>query len=293
MHPPLSRVVAGCWRMAQWGMSAQQRLTWIQHCLELGITSFDHADIYGDFAVQTLFGEALALQPQLRSKIQLVSKAGICPVSERVPSRRTKHYDSSAEYLVASCEQSLRELRTDSLDLLLIHRPDPLADWHEIAQAFEQLRQQGKVRAFGVSNFSAAQYDALNALIPLATNQIEFSVVQTSALHDGTLLQAQRLACAPMAWSPLGGGRLFAAAETQDETSRRVLRCLESMAQERQTTPATLAYAWIMRHPSRPLVITGSQRVQALREAVAATALQLDRESWTRIWESSMGHRVP
>ena len=293
MSSNLSRIVAGCWRMAQWGMSAQQRLAWIQTCLDLGITSFDHADIYGDFAVQGLFGEALALEPQLRARMQLVSKAGICPVSDSAPSRRTKHYDSSAQHLIASCEQSLRDLRTDHLDLLLIHRPDPLSDWHDIAQAFERLRSQGKVRAFGVSNFSAAQYEALNTLVPLATNQIEFSVLQTRALHDDTLLQAQRLACPPMAWSPLGGGRLFAPAETQDEPARRVRNCLEAMAQEWQTTPATIANAWIMRHPSRPMVITGTQRVEALREALAATSLQLDREQWTRVWESSMGHRVP
>jgi predicted oxidoreductase len=279
--------------MAQWGMNAQQRLAWIQTCLDLGITSFDHADIYGDFAVQALFGEALALEPQLRSRMQLISKAGICPVSGQAPSRRTKHYDSSAQHLVASCEQSLRDLRTDHLDLLLIHRPDPLSDWQEIAQAFERLRSQGKVRAFGVSNFSTAQFEALHALTPLVTNQIEFSVLQTRALHDDTLLQAQRLACPPMAWSPLGGGRLFAAAETQDEPARRVRSCLEAMAQEMQTTAATLAYAWIMRHPSQPMVITGSQRVEAMREALAASALQLDREQWTRVWESSMGHRVP
>jgi predicted oxidoreductase len=184
----LSTIVAGCWRMASWGMSEQQLLSWIESCIEMGITSFDHADMYGAYAVLPLFGQALAIKPSLRSRMQLISKAGICPVNENIPHRRTKHYDSGAAHLIASCEQSLRELRTDHLDVLLIHRPDPLSDWDEIASAFEQLRSSGKVREFGVSNFTTEQFAALHHRIPLLTNQVEFSTLHlaTSRWHAAT-----------------------------------------------------------------------------------------------------------
>ncbi len=275
--------------MSSWNQSDRERLAWIEQCLELGITSFDHADIYGQFAVQPMFGRALALRPALRSQMQLVSKAGICPISERFPMRRTKHYDSSAAHLTASCEQSLRDLGTDYLDLLLIHRPDPLSNWDEIAGAFEQLRASGKVLHFGVSNFSVAQFAALDSRIPLVTNQIELSVLQTTALHDGTLLQAQELKARPMIWSPLAGGKLFKEGDAQ---AARVHAAMQAMADELQVSVATIAYAWVLRHPSQPLIVTGTQRIEGMREALAATQLKLSAEQWTHIWQASLGHPV-
>jgi predicted oxidoreductase len=276
--------------MDSWQQTTEQRLAWIESCLELGITSMDHADIYGGYEVQKLFGQALALKPSLRSQLQIVSKAGISLLSEKFPQRRVKHYDSSGAHLIASAEQSLRDLRTDYLDVLLIHRPDPLSDWQEIAHAFEQLRASGKVLAFGVSNFSAEQFSALAAHIPLITNQIEFSPLQTDALHDGTLLQAQRLQARPMIWSPLAGGALL---KPSSERSTRVYAALEDVAKELETSVATAAYAWVLRHPSTPLVVTGTQHPQRLAEAVNATTLVLSREQWTHVWEASMGHPVP
>jgi predicted oxidoreductase len=287
--PTLSPVIAGCWRMDSWQQSTQQRLAWIEACLELGITSFDHADIYGGYTVQAMFGQALALKPGLRQKMQLVSKAGINLISPQFPQRRVKHYDSSAAHLTASAEQSLRELGTDYLDVLLIHRPDHLSDWDEIAQAFESLRSAGKVRSFGVSNFSSAQFAALNSRIPLISNQIELSVLQTQALDDDTLLQAQVLKARPMIWSPLAGGRLF---KPDDAQAQRVMAVMQPLAQALQVSVATLAYAWVQRHPSRPLVITGTQRLEGLREALTATQITLSREQWTQIWEASVGHEV-
>jgi predicted oxidoreductase len=285
----LSTIVAGCWRMATWPMNTQQRLAWIEACLDLGISSFDHADLYGDYAVQALFGQALKLKPSLRSRMQIISKAGICSVSERFPQRRVKHYDSSAAHLIASCEQSLRDLSTDYLDVLLIHRPDPLSDWAEIAEAFEQLKTTGKVRSLGVSNFDVAQFAALHHRTALITNQIEMSVLQTQALHDGSLLQAQETNCRPMIWSPLAGGRLFKADDAQ---AQRVMTVLNELAEQLSTSVSTVAYAWLLRHPSRPHIITGSQRTAALTEAVDAQNLQLTREQWTAIWQASLGHRV-
>lgn len=286
----LSPIVAGAWRMADWGMSVAQRLRWIDQALDLGITSFDHADIYGDYAVEALFGEALAAQPALRSRMQLVTKCGIKLVSNQRPGHAIKSYDSSRAHVQASVEASLRALRTDHIDLLLIHRPDALMDPDELAHTFQGLRAAGKVLHFGVSNHSPSQLVLLNRRLPLATNQIELSPLHLDALSDGTLDQCLDLGLRPMIWSPLAGGRLFTA---QDARAQRVRGVLEALGREHGVSAATVAYAWILRHPSRPLPITGSQRREALQEAVAALALRLSAEDWYRVWEASAGRPVP
>ncbi|HEV7912130.1 MAG TPA: aldo/keto reductase [Albitalea sp.] len=288
--PRLSPIVAGAWRLAAWDWTVQQRLRWIEQCIELGVTSFDHADIYGSYSAEGLFGEALALQPALRKRMQLVSKVGIKLVSPRRPKHRVHHYDTSAAHIVWSADNTLRELRTDHLDLLLIHRPDCLMDADEVAGAFQKLRAAGKVRHFGVSNFTPSQFELLNDRIPLATNQIELHPLRRDALHDGTLDQLQRLRIRPMIWSPLAGGALFTG---DDDAARRVQLALDAVAQRRGVEPSTVAYAWLLRLPSRPLPVAGSRRIDALREAVAALTLRLDAADWTEIWEAATGHPVP
>jgi predicted oxidoreductase len=288
--PALSPVVAGAWRLDSWGWTAQERLRWIEQCVELGITSFDHAAVYGSYTAEGLFGEALALAPRLRSKLQLVSKCGIQLVSPQRPGNRLQHYDTSAAHIVASAENSLRELRTDHLDLLLIHRPDALLNADEVAEAFERLRSAGKVRHFGVSNFTPSQFALLDSRVALATNQVELSPLALEALHDGTLDQAQQLGRRPMIWSPVAGGRLFTG---EDERSRRVRNALTAIAERLGVLPATVAYAWLFRLPSRPVPVVGSRRVDALREAWAALDVQLDAQAWYEIWTASTGHNVP
>jgi len=294
---PLSRIVAGVWRMAEWGWTPQQRLRWIEQAVELGITSFDHADIYGDYGVEALFGEALALRPALREELQLVDKCGIKLVSPRRPMHRIKSYDTSRAHIVASVEASLRALRTDRLDLLLIHRPDAIMDAAEVAETFATLRRQGKVLQFGVSNFLPWQFELLDAAMSphgtrLATNQIELHPLRVEPLHDGTLDQAQRLARRPMIWSPLAGGQLMAGPPANDAI-RRVQEVLRQLADVHGVAPATIAIAWLLRHPSRPIPVMGSRRVEALREVLAAFALSLDRESWYALWQAGRGHEVP
>lgn len=284
----LSPVVAGLWRLHEWRLEVPARVRWIEQAIELGITSFDHADLYGGYSVEALFGEALAAAPGLRERLQVVTKCGIRLVSPARPAHRLNHYDSSREHLLASVDASLQALRTDRIDLLLIHRPDPLAEPDEIAEAFRALHKAGKVLAFGVSNHSAAQFAALHRRHPLATNQVEFSPLQMKALADGTLEQCTDLQLPPMAWSPLARGRLFG----DDEQARRVRAVLEDLGRPHGASAATMAYAWILRHPSRPRPITGSGRVEALREAVAALAIPMSREDWTRVWVASMGHGV-
>ena len=289
-RPALSPVVAGCWRLAEWGWSAPERLRWIEQCLERGVTTFDHADIYGGYSVEALFGEALALAPHLRARLQLVSKCGIRLVDAARPAHRIKSYDTSAAHLMASVDNSLRALRTDHLDLLLIHRPDPLMRPGEIADAVARLKAAGKILDFGVSNFTMSQFAMLNQWVPLATNQIELSPLHRAPLHDGTLDQMLALDLRPMIWSPLAGGRLFSGSQPD---ALRVRTVLEAVAQRHGVAPATVAYAWLLRHPSGPRPIVGSRRLEALDQALAAQALTLDAETWHEIWSAGAGVEVP
>ena len=286
----LSPIVAGTWRMASWEWSVQERLRWIEGCLALGVTSFDHADIYGGYSVEALFGEALALAPALRTRIQLITKCGIQLVSAARPRTTIKHYDTSAQHIIASVEQSLRHLRTDVLDLLLLHRPDPLLDVDEVATTFESLRSSGKVRAFGVSNFSPSQFALLHSRTPLVTNQIEWHPLHQAPLQDGTLDQCQQLRIRPMIWSPLAGGSLFT---SEAEAAVRVRQVLAMIGADLGVSAETVAFAWLRRHPARAIPITGSRRLEALQQAVDATRITLDPQQWTAIHVAATGKHVP
>jgi predicted oxidoreductase len=289
MSYSFSPVAAGAWRMADWGMSPQARLAWIEACLDLGITTFDHADIYGAYTAEALFGEALALKPALRERMQIVSKCGIKLVTPNRPQHRIKSYDTSPEHVMASVDASLKALRTDHLDVLLIHRPDALMDAAELAHCFEYLRAAGKVRHFGVSNFTPSQFDLLHQHIPLVTNQIECSPLQLEPFIDGTLDQAQALRLPPMIWSPLAGGKLF---HGTDDAAVRVRAVLERLANEYNSSVTAVACAWLMRHPSKPIPVLGSQRGQAYEEAVSSINLNMDRETWYEIWSAGAGRNV-
>jgi predicted oxidoreductase len=270
-------------------MTPQQRLGFIEQCLALGVTSFDHADIYGGYGVEGLFGEALALKPSLREQIQLVSKCGIKLVAGRRPTHTIQHYDTSAAHIVASVENSLKELRTDYLDLLLIHRPDPLMDFDEMAGAFQRLRSAGKVKEFGVSNFSRHQFETLNRRIALATNQVEFSPLHLAPMFDETFDGLQDLGVQPMIWSPLGGGRLFTAGDEQGERLRLKIK---AVADELGRPFASVVFAWIMQLPCKPVPLTGSGRIESIQVAVEATQFQLSKPQWFEILRAARGHEV-
>ena len=299
MHNPagLSPIVAGAWRLAEWGWTPAQRLAWIEGNLDLGVTSFDHGDLGGGNNVEALFGEALALRPALRQQLQLVSKCFIQPVTPATPARpgepppaQGKLHDTATAQVRASVDRSLQSLRTDHLDLLLIHRPDALLEVDELAQTFEALRREGKVRGFGVSNFAPHQLAPLHRRIALATHQVELSPLHLDALHDGVLDQCQDLGLRPMIWSPLAGGRIFTA---DDARARRLRATLEPMAAELGVSVTTLVIAWVLRHPSQPLPILGSRRIEVARDAMAARTLQLDAQRWSRIWMAATGHDRP
>jgi predicted oxidoreductase len=221
--------------------------------------------------------------------MQIVSKCGIKLVSPQRPGHALKSYDSSPAHVTASVEASLRALHTDHLDLLLIHRPDALMDPDALAETFARLQAAGKVLHFGVSNHSPSQLGLLHRRHALVTNQIELSVLQLAALADGTLDQCLDLGLRPMIWSPLAGGRLFREGDPQAERVRKVMG---PMAERYGVSIPTLAFAWILLHPARPLPITGSQRLAALAEAVAALDVTLSAEDWWVIWQASTGHEV-
>jgi len=279
--PECSRIALGMWRLASWQMTPIMCLDFLQQALELGVTTIDHADIYGS---EIPFGEALRLVPALRERFELVTKCGIKLGDS------SSFYDTSRNHIVHSLENSLRYLGTEYVDLLLIHRPDPLMQADEVAAAFTQLHAQGKVRHFGVSNFTPAQFDLLASRFPLVTNQVELSPVHLAPLHDGTLDQCQQRSISPMIWSALAGGRLFS---DSTEQTQRIRRTLEELAAHYGVSATTIVYAWLLQHPSKPVVLTGSGRISAIREAVAAIGLTLDRAHWFAIWSASTGTSVP
>ncbi len=285
-----SPIAAGVWRAPEWGLDAAGLAGWLSQALDLGITTFDHADIYGGYTVEAMFGAAFARSPGLRDRLQIVTKCGIKLVHTQRPGHAIKSYDSSRAHVLASVDASLQALRTDRIDLLLLHRPDLLMDPEELGETFRHLLAAGKVLHFGVSNHTPGQVAMLRRRHPLLTNQIEFSPLQMRALADGTLEQCVDLGLRPMLWSPLAGGRLLTG---DDEHAQRVRAVLQALGETQGASVATMAYAWLMRHPSRPVPVTGSGRIAALQEAMAASAVRLSAEDWYRVWQASIGHEVP
>lgn len=287
--PEFSRFVMGYWRLMDWNMSPLQLASFIEEHLDLGITTVDHADIYGGYQCESAFGEALKLVPALRQRMEIVTKCGIATTAK--PENALGHYITDSAHIIKSAEQSLVNLATDHIDLLLIHRPDPLMDADEMAEAFLNLHQSGKVRHFGVSNFTPAQFALLQSRLPftLATNQVEISPVHQPLLLDGTLDQLQQLRIRPMAWSCLGGGRLF-----NDDEFQPLRDELETVACELNAESIEqVVYAWILHLPSKPLPIIGSGKIERVRSALAAEELQMSRQQWFRIRKAALGYDVP
>lgn len=292
-HLNASPISLGLWRLMEWNMSPAQLQAYLEEALALGVSTFDHADIYGDYSCEAAYGQVLRQQPRLREQMQLVTKCGIKLLSGKYPERRVKYYDTSREHILQSVEQSLRCLHTDYLDLLLIHRPDPLMDPAEVARTFEELERSGKVRQFGVSNFTPQQYQMLNAHMggKLVTNQVELSPFQLEHFYNGNMDFFLKEGIRPMAWSPLGGGKLMS---PQDPDVMRLQHKLFDIAQELEVDGIDkVAYAWILKHPSKPIPIVGTGRIERLQRAVDALSLQLSREQWFDILQASQGHEVP
>jgi predicted oxidoreductase len=270
------------WR---WTLPSDNVSQLIHHSLDAGITTFDNADIYGDHQNERIFGQVLKRTPALRQKMQLITKCGIMNVSEHRPGNWIKHYNTSRAHIIGSVENSLENLSTDHIDLLLIHRPDPLMDPEEVARAFSELKSAGKVLHFGVSNFTTGQFEMLQSYmdVPLVTNQLEISLTFQDSLYDGTIDNLMRRRVAPMAWSPLGGGRLVA--ESAD--------FLAAKAEKYQATPSQLLLAWLLRHPARIFPVIGTTKPERIIEAAGAVNVQLDLQDWFDMWKAGKDKSVP
>lgn len=290
--PEFSKIAAGLWRMDQWEYSPQETVSWIESALDLGITTFDHADIYGMYTNEAHFGDALAIDSTLRDRMELISKCDVCLVSDARPEYRINHYNTSPEHIISSVEQSLKNLRTDYLDLVLLHRPDPLMDADATAKAFNKLIAYGKVKYVGVSNFTPSQVELLQSRLerPLVTNQVECSIHHYQPLFDGTLDQAQKINMSPMFWSPLSGGKLFTG---EDEQSRRIQSTLNPLKDKYSASAAQLALAWLIMLPSKGIPVMGTGKIERLKEAAEAVELELDRQDWFSLLVASQGHPVP
>ena len=283
--PWMSDIVVGTMRWGIWDAnfktSDYQRM--IEKSLELGFTTFDHADIYGDHTTEAEFGEVLKSHPELREQMEIVTKCGILRVCDNKPQHYIKAYDSSKEHILQSAEDSLRNLGTDYIDVLLLHRPDFLMNPDEIGEAFELLYRSGKVRSFGVSNFTKSQIEMLSESVPVGTHQLEISVKALQAFSDGTLDQCTKDGIVPMAWSPLGGGDLPAA----------LVEELKKWADEFGTTPQVIALAWLMQHPAGILPVIGTTKEDHLVKSKEALSIKLDRQQWYSIYQASTGVRIP
>lgn len=293
--PMLSEIVFGTWRLLDEDPSASTSdiIERLELCLELGITTIDTAEIYGLYTVEAALGAAFKEQPGLREKFQIISKFGIDVPSEGKKTATLAHYNASATNLLHCVEKSLQLLNTDRLDVLLVHRPDWLASADDTASGINQAITDGKILHAGVSNYNPHQFDLLNDRVEkeLVTNQIEFSLLCPAALDGGTLAQCEQKHTRPMAWSPLGGGRLF---DPSNEAGQRVRQCMAGLRDKYDgADDAALAFAWIMAHPSKPLVILGSNRPERIRSTAQAASIQLDRQDWYALWQASHGYPVP
>ncbi|MFZ5972343.1 MAG: aldo/keto reductase [Bacteroidota bacterium] len=288
--PSLSRIIAGAWRWNQ--LNVHQLNALINQAIDMGITTFDHADIYGDYGNESAFGEALKLSPGLQSKLQIVTKCGIKLLSAAKPAHSIKHYDTSFDHIVTSAENSIRQLCVEKIDLLLLHRPDPLMDVDKVAEAFTQLKEQGKVLHFGVSNFTPAQFDLLQGALPfpLVTNQIELSLFHHQPIFNGTIDHLYKHRVAPMAWSPLGGGKPFVDGH---QVGERVQKLATALQQKYQATLPQLLLGWLLAHPSNVFPVAGTSQASRLKEAADAMHVKLERQDWFEMLRWVTGTDVP
>lgn len=291
--PVFSRIVLGVMKWGDWGkkLDTSGMLSLIEYGLELGITTFDHADIYGSYTTESAFGEALKGKSALRQEMQLVTKCGIKMVTPNRPHHKIKSYDTSIEHITWSVEQSLKNLHTDYIDLLLLHRPDPLLHPDDVADIFTSLKTQGKVLHFGVSNFAPSQFEMLYSRIPLVTNQIEASVICTEPFLDGTLDQCILHRIKPMAWSPLGGSDMFT--KGTNPQVQRIQAMAQQLANQRENaTIDQILLAWLLMHPSGILPVIGTTQPERIKAACDALNVHLTREEWFELWSASQGAEV-
>jgi len=287
----LSKVVFGCMRIKDGGIEGDNLLNMVKECMEYGIDTFDHAPVYGGYTCEKIFGDSvLRKEPSLREKIKIVTKAGIvCP---GVRGNEIIYYDSTKKEIMTEVEESLHKLGTDYIDLLLIHRPDIIGNPAEIAEALDTLVQEGKVLNVGVSNYMPSQMDMLQSKMKtkIVTDQMEFSAKTVENFFNGVSDYSLEKDMPMMAWSPLGGGAVFAG---KDEQSVRLREVISVIAEQNDVNMDTIMYAFLFKHPMNLMAITGTMNMGRVKNAVDAVDVDLSYEEWYKILAASRGYNVP
>lgn len=286
----LSRLVYGMWRLGDDTITTPAHVqAKVEACLQQGITTMDQADIYGGYTAEALLGAALKASPSLRDQIEIVTKCDIVAPVGRHSGARVKYYDTSAAHITASVETSLREMATDRVDLLLIHRPDPLMDHAETGACLDRLVASGKVRSVGVSNFRPWDFNLLQSAMTtrLATNQIEISLTCHSPFTNGDVAFHQERAIPLMAWSPLAGGALLSG------SGQNLRVALHRLAEEQGVEWSSVAIAWLLRHPSRIIPVLGTNSLERIGRISDALKVEMDRQTWFELYTHALGHEVP
>ena len=290
MSVELSPIIAGVMNWGVWdkNLNTNEFTHLINLFIENGITTFDHADIYGGYTTEASFGKALSESKIERKKIQLITKCGIQYVSENRPNNSIKHYEYSKDYIIWSAENSLKNLQTDYLDVFLLHRPSPLMQADEIAEAVAKLKADGKILSFGVSNFTSSQTELLRQKTEISFNQVQFSATHHEAMLDGSFDYMQIHNIKPMAWNPLG--TVFR--ENTDQTFR-LRQLLAKLVEKYRIGSDIILLAWIMQHPAGISPVAGTVNSGRIQQLMKAKSLVLDKQDWFAIWTESMGHKVP
>jgi len=289
MKTTLSSVIAGTMNWGTWdkNLSATEMANLIHVCQENHITTFDLADIYGGYTTEATFGEGLNKSKIDRSKIQLITKCGIQHISEN-RQNRIKHYDYSKAYIIWSVENSLKNLKTDYVDVFLLHRPSPLMVADEIAEAVEQLKKDGKILSFGLSNFTPSQTDLIQQKTKVSFNQIQFSATHFQPMLDGTLDHMQYHQITPMAWNPLG--TVF---REDTEQTRRLKKLFAGLIEKYEVGSDILLLTWLKKHPAKVIPVAGTVNVGRIQQLKKASEIKMSQEDWFEIWTESLGNKVP
>ena len=285
----LSRLVYGMWRVSDDKDTSPAHVqAKIEACLDQGITTIDQADIYGGYAAEAVMGNCLKSAPALRDQIEIVTKCDIVAPVGKYADRRVKHYDTSRGHILESVDSSLINMNIDHIDVLLIHRPDPMMDHHETGAALDEVIASGKVRAAGVSNFKLHDWTLLQSAMQskLVTNQIEISVLCHDPFTNGDIAYLQERSISPMAWSPLGGGELF------DAKNMTLLAVLKSVAEQNAVDAAAVAVAWLLAHPAGILPVLGTNNLDRIKNIGDAAKVKIDRQTWFEIYTAARGSEV-
>jgi len=285
----ISQLIYGMWRIGDdTNTKAEHVEAKIQSCLDQGITTFDQADIYGGYTAEAILGSALGKNPSLRQRMEIITKCDIVAPAGRYSDKKVKYYDTSRKHIEASVDHSLKDMQIDTIDVLLIHRPDPLMDHNETGAVLDDLVKSGKIRSVGVSNFRPWDWKLLQSAMStqLVTNQIEISLAEISGFSNGDLAFHQQHGHALMAWSPLGGGSLMT-------ESGKVAKVLDAIAERNGTDRGAVAVAFLLHHPATILPVLGTNNLERISAISDALKVKLDRETWYELYEAALGNEVP